>query len=130
MGKTVSTGRLPITDANVPVNSSRKANLFDNNLVTYWNNDGNIANAWFAVSLEASSEISQLRLAPRIDRAYNFDVYVDDILIGQYTTASTPSVELQTFDLPADTIGKVVRIQCTSHNWFKVHEVEIVGSNP
>ena len=116
---------LSIIDTNVSVRIPNKDNLHDNDLATSWNNDGNIANAWFDVILNGSNEITELRLAPRTLRAYTFNVYVDSVFVGQYTTASASSVALQNFALPAGTNGSVVRIESVSHNWFKVHEVEL-----
>lgn len=79
--------------------------------------------------LDASRSMSELRLAPRINRAYTFNAYVDNTFIGQYTTKKNPNVTLQTFQLPADTAGSTLCIESASHNWFKVHEVELYNSS-
>jgi len=128
--QTTAPGVVTITDTEVPVRASNKSNLHDNNLTTSWNNDGNMANAWFDVILDGPKEITELRLAPRTQRAYTFNVYVDHIFVGQYTTASASTIALQTFDLPAGTAGSIIRIESVSHIWFKVHEVELYNGTP
>jgi hypothetical protein len=124
MGRTLS--QLPIVDVEVPVKIAKGGNLFDGELATFWNNDGNMATAWFDVELGGSSVVTHLRLAPRVDRAYTFNVYVDGGFVGQYTTASASTVALQTFALPPGTVGTVVRVEA-NHKWFKVHEIELMG---
>jgi hypothetical protein len=64
---------------------------------------------------------------PRVDRAYTFNVYVNGGFVAQYTTESNPSLEWQSFELPAGTQGYTVRVESVSHNWFKVHEFELYG---
>ena len=117
-----------IVDANVPVKVAKKGNLFDSDLATSWNNNGDMATAWFEVVLDSPSQIEHLRLAPQTNKAYTFNVYVDGVLLGQYMTSSTASVAFQSFELPAGTVGTVVRVESVSHNWFRVHEVELLSN--
>jgi len=118
---------LPVVDVNVPVRSHGKDRLRDGHPTTFWNTDGDKANSWFEVVLEVPSELTHLRLAPRTNRAYKFRAFVDSAFVGQYTTASSPTVALQTFALPAGTLGTVVRVETVSSRWFRVHEVELLG---
>ena len=128
--QTTAPSIVAIIDTEVPIRTSNKSNLHDSNSTTSWNNDGNMANAWFDVILDGSKKITELRLAPRTQRAYTFNVYVDHIFVGQYTTASASTIALQTFDLPAGTAGSIIRIESVSHSWFKVHEIELHNGAP
>jgi hypothetical protein len=55
-------------------------------------------------------------------------VLVDGRLVGAFRQARSATAAWQTFELPAGTRGKTVRIQCTSDRWFRVHEVALRGS--
>lgn len=121
------TSKLPISDVEAGVNQNRNTRLVDGDLTTAWNSDGKIANAWFKLSLASRQEVRELRIAPRTDRAYKFNVYVDNTLVGKYTTKRNPTVELQSFAIPAGHFGSIIRIESTSHGWLKIHEVELYG---
>jgi len=127
---TVMPDTLTIIDSNVSVKASIKHRLHDGNLTTSWNNDGNMGNAWFNVMLDSAQAITELRLAPRINRVYTFNVYVNHVFVDQYTTVSVPTIALQSFALPPGTSGSHIRIESLNHNWFKVHEIELYNGAP
>ena len=119
---------LPIDNVAVPVNPGYAVRLTDDNLSTGWNNDGNPTNNWFEVSLASATNIRCVKLAPRTDRAYQFNVVIDGNFIESFTTASNATPTMQEFPLTTPTIGTTVRIEVLGYNWVKVLEVELWGA--
>jgi hypothetical protein len=120
-------GPIEITSVSVGAREDLKERLIDGSDEPPWRNDSDIATAWFELELNGTGGIEQLKLAPRTDRRYRFNVYVDGSFIGQYTMADADVVELQTFDLPAGTRGSTVRVESDKHRWFKIYVADIVG---
>ena len=117
---------LDIVNVTVPAREARKKYLVDDELsdMSFWSNEGD---TWFELSLDDEHKFRCLQIAPRVDREYQFNVYVNDTFVAKFTTKKTDSVALQNFTLPEGAVGSVVRVESVSHNWFKVHEVNLRG---
>src|SRR5690606_11778784 len=82
---------LPIRAAKAGANGNQAQRSFDDNELSDWVNDGDIANAWIEYTLEKTSEIDELdiKLNNFRSRSYPIQVFVDEKLVFDGNTKTT-----------------------------------------
>jgi hypothetical protein len=109
---TLTRSDVPIAKATAGISSEKAANSYDDNEITAWASDGQLATAWINYELSREAVISEitLKLAGWRTRSYPLSISVDGkvVFVGQ-----TPkSLGYVTIALPP-TKGKSLKIQLT-----------------
>jgi hypothetical protein len=104
-----------IIAATAGVNEDKAARSFDDNELTEWTNDGNVATGWITYELERDAVVSEieLKLTGWRMRSYPVRIFVDDAEV--YRGATEKSLGYIAIALPP-TKGRFVKIQLTGAN--------------
>ncbi|HEV2883348.1 MAG TPA: hypothetical protein VGW36_00730, partial [Pyrinomonadaceae bacterium] len=109
---TVTRRAVPIASATAGANNAKVTGSFDDNEVTTWSNDGEVATGWIRYQLARVATVSEvtLKLAGWRTRTYPITITVDDKVV--FTGQTARSLGYVTISFPPAT-GKSLKIQLT-----------------
>jgi hypothetical protein len=111
-GDSVTTTRVPVRIASVTAgaNADKAPASFDDNEVTSWSNDGQLATGWIKYEFAQVASVSEvtLKLGAWRTRTYQIRVSVDDKVVSTYTTPQSLGYVTIAF---SPTSGKHLKIE-------------------
>jgi len=146
-GVNAAPAKLPVTIEAVGTSSTKAFKLIDElgdgsqDFSSAWTNGGSTSTNWFTLDLGVEKLVSEIRMAPRANKNYDFDITIGNTLsggkvTGSPTTTCTPAQEGQSTPTflkscpvsPAAT-GRYVTIQRSNGGWLHFHATEVWGEN-